>query len=435
MDEPQTIVIGGGLAGLTAAATLSRAGRPVIVLEAAEHVGGRARTPPARRLRPQPRPARPVPGRRWPLRLAAPRRPRAQDGCPRVDRAASCSTATSSRHSIIAALDKATVLGLVKALAGLGERAAAPWAGRPAEEWLDTVSADHEGRAMVASVVRTATYSADHDVARRRRGHSAAARRRARGALRAPRLVDARRGLDRRHPRRRRAHPDRGTGRRRRSRRCRPRRAAGRRRDDRRGGRRHRRATIRVGRRVCSPGTPRRVLGARGRRRRAGAHGPPRPRAATAAANVGFRTCSGIDEPVFLTVQSSVADVAPGRRCRGARRRATSARTRRAAITAPGSSACSTPPSRTGATTSSTPATCRDRWSPATTLARPRSAPSAGRRRRDRRARPRRRRRLGRPHGHAGRRRDRVRAAAAATSVMAASWRQESAPPPAGERS
>ena len=44
MEQPPTIVIGGGLAGLTAAATLARAGRPVTLLEGAEHVGGRART-------------------------------------------------------------------------------------------------------------------------------------------------------------------------------------------------------------------------------------------------------------------------------------------------------------------------------------------------------------------------------------------------------
>lgn len=37
-----TAIIGGGLAGLTAAATLARAGRQVLVLEKARHIGGRA---------------------------------------------------------------------------------------------------------------------------------------------------------------------------------------------------------------------------------------------------------------------------------------------------------------------------------------------------------------------------------------------------------
>ena len=44
MHAPHTIVVGGGLAELPAAATLAKAGRPVILLEGAEHLGGRART-------------------------------------------------------------------------------------------------------------------------------------------------------------------------------------------------------------------------------------------------------------------------------------------------------------------------------------------------------------------------------------------------------
>ena len=43
-DTPRTFVVGGGLAGLTAAATLAQAGRPVTLLEGTGHLGGRART-------------------------------------------------------------------------------------------------------------------------------------------------------------------------------------------------------------------------------------------------------------------------------------------------------------------------------------------------------------------------------------------------------
>ncbi|MBM3633952.1 MAG: FAD-dependent oxidoreductase [Actinobacteria bacterium] len=43
-DDNQVIVIGGGLAGLSTALRLCEAGRPVVVLEAEEQVGGRART-------------------------------------------------------------------------------------------------------------------------------------------------------------------------------------------------------------------------------------------------------------------------------------------------------------------------------------------------------------------------------------------------------
>ena len=39
-----TIVVGGGLAGLTAAATLARQGGPVKLVEQAKHLGGRAAT-------------------------------------------------------------------------------------------------------------------------------------------------------------------------------------------------------------------------------------------------------------------------------------------------------------------------------------------------------------------------------------------------------
>jgi glycine/D-amino acid oxidase-like deaminating enzyme len=42
-DKDAVVVIGAGLAGLTAAATAARAGRPVVVVEA-HTVGGRART-------------------------------------------------------------------------------------------------------------------------------------------------------------------------------------------------------------------------------------------------------------------------------------------------------------------------------------------------------------------------------------------------------
>jgi phytoene dehydrogenase-like protein len=44
MDEPDIVVVGGGIAGLAAAAEAARAGRRVLVLESAPELGGRART-------------------------------------------------------------------------------------------------------------------------------------------------------------------------------------------------------------------------------------------------------------------------------------------------------------------------------------------------------------------------------------------------------
>ncbi|MET0780938.1 MAG: FAD-dependent oxidoreductase, partial [Microbacterium sp.] len=41
MDQYDTIVVGAGIAGLTAARLLTRAGRAVLVLEARDRVGGR----------------------------------------------------------------------------------------------------------------------------------------------------------------------------------------------------------------------------------------------------------------------------------------------------------------------------------------------------------------------------------------------------------
>ena len=45
----RTVVIGGGAAGIAAARTLHDAGREVLLIEAADRLGGRARSVPPRR--------------------------------------------------------------------------------------------------------------------------------------------------------------------------------------------------------------------------------------------------------------------------------------------------------------------------------------------------------------------------------------------------
>ena len=55
-------------------------------------------------------------------------------------------------------------LRVARALGGLGAADAALWAGQPASAWIDQVTDDESGRAVLASVLRTTTYAADLDL-------------------------------------------------------------------------------------------------------------------------------------------------------------------------------------------------------------------------------------------------------------------------------
>ena len=163
MNEPHTIVIGGGLAGLTAAATLARAGRPVTVLEAGEHLGGRART--RRRdgfdLNLGPHALYRVAGGRRVLRRLG---VRVSGRIPRIHRAAFLAddrVVPGVGYLRQAIDDRGRV---ARALIGLGAGDAGEWAGRTAEEWIDSAVVTPDGRAVVQSALRTATYTADHSL-------------------------------------------------------------------------------------------------------------------------------------------------------------------------------------------------------------------------------------------------------------------------------
>jgi phytoene dehydrogenase-like protein len=161
MEATPTVVIGGGLAGLTAAATLARAGRPVTVLEAAEHLGGRARS--RQRdgfsLNLGPHALYRAGGGMATLRSLGVR-PRGR--MPRIHKAgflAGDQILPAWGHFLKDMGERSTVLRL---LTGLGEEAAAELYGRSAAEWLDDAFDDPAARELAASVLRTATYTGDH---------------------------------------------------------------------------------------------------------------------------------------------------------------------------------------------------------------------------------------------------------------------------------
>jgi len=159
-DQAPFIVVGGGLAGLTAAATLARDGHPVTVVEGAAHPGGRARSRHREGidLNLGPHALYRAGGGLDVLRGLGVR-PRGR--LPRLDRAgvwADGGVVPALRHLRTGVRDRMRV---ARALGGLGRGAASAWAGRPVGEWLDDTTDDPAGRALLASVIRTATYSAD----------------------------------------------------------------------------------------------------------------------------------------------------------------------------------------------------------------------------------------------------------------------------------
>ncbi|MFV0307538.1 MAG: FAD-dependent oxidoreductase [Desertimonas sp.] len=161
--SPQVAVIGGGLAGLTAAATLARHGIDVTVFEGGETIGGRARSRTrdgfAMNLGPHAL-YRSTGGRDVLRRLGVPIRGRR----PRLDRAGA---RWRGEHSAAWSFVRRKVTDrrrVASAVAGLGGRARQAWVGRNAQEWLDDVTDDPVGRAVLASLVRTTTYAADLSV-------------------------------------------------------------------------------------------------------------------------------------------------------------------------------------------------------------------------------------------------------------------------------
>ena len=163
MEQTRVIVIGGGLAGLTAAATLSTNGKAVTVVEGAEEIGGRARS--RHRdgfdLNTGPHALYRAAGGLEVLRgLGVAVRGKR----PRIDRAGIWVGGAAVPFARYLRRDVGDRLKVVKAMAGLGPSAAAEWSGRPAAEWIESVTDDEQGRLVLASLIRTTTYSADTSI-------------------------------------------------------------------------------------------------------------------------------------------------------------------------------------------------------------------------------------------------------------------------------
>ena len=175
MTSPQprsVVVVGAGLAGLTAALTAADARRPVTVLEARAHPGGRARTtttePASTSTRARTRStAAARRGRRSPASASrrAARRPTppAPTACAPTAPSAPLpgSTAACCARRLVgpaAKLELARLLARPARLAAHGRRP-----GQSMQDWIDARSRDADVRSLLALLARVATYCGDLD--------------------------------------------------------------------------------------------------------------------------------------------------------------------------------------------------------------------------------------------------------------------------------
>jgi phytoene dehydrogenase-like protein len=149
-DRDAVVVIGAGLAGLTAAATAARAGKPVVVVES--HAGGgRARTDDRGGYRFNQGPhALYRGGEAWRIFNEL--------GVPRHGHAPPLGGARGTRDGKLVRLFGAPMSSLVgKLLAASPAR----WAGRSAEEWADSLGEGRDVSDLARMFMRVSTYVAD----------------------------------------------------------------------------------------------------------------------------------------------------------------------------------------------------------------------------------------------------------------------------------
>lgn len=157
------VVVGGGLAGLSAAATLARTGCSVLVFEAADHLGGRAET-------------RSRDG--FDLNLGPHALYRAGGGLDVLRRLGVEPVGSAPRpRSTGVLLDDQVIPATTyvrhrmrqrrraaRAMTGLNGRRASRLAGVTAADWLAASIDDLEARLLAASVLRTVTLTGDHAI-------------------------------------------------------------------------------------------------------------------------------------------------------------------------------------------------------------------------------------------------------------------------------
>jgi phytoene dehydrogenase-like protein len=149
-DKDAVVVIGAGLAGLTAAATAARAGKPVVVLEAAT-AGGRARTDELSGYRLNQGPhALGKGGEAWRILRDL--------GVPHRGHRPPLRGARVVRDGRLAGVPVGQLGSLV---ARLVTASAAKWAGRSAEEWVESLGGSRDLPDLARMLVRVTTYVTD----------------------------------------------------------------------------------------------------------------------------------------------------------------------------------------------------------------------------------------------------------------------------------
>ncbi len=162
MRTQPTYVVGGGLAGLTAAAALATAGHAVTVLESTSELGGRARSRRRDGFSMNVGPHAVYKGGvGYPIlrRLGVP----LHGGAPNFRRYGVITGGTARRAARYVATLRRPI-STVRAMLGAGSRSARELAGTSVADWLSDAVPDARSRAVVESLVRTTNYAADLDL-------------------------------------------------------------------------------------------------------------------------------------------------------------------------------------------------------------------------------------------------------------------------------